>query len=489
MPAAPPKIDRYEVLGQLGKGANGIVYLARDTRVGRDVAIKVINPELAVDPVVLQRFHREAKAIARLHHGNVLQLIDYSGPNAKLPYLVTERLHGTNLDDLIGERGTPLDGATAAAMVHEICLGLQHAHSLGIVHRDLKPENVFLEPEGRVVLCDFGIARSFDSAEVGTLASKNTRLAGSPLYMSPEQVSNPASVGPTSDMFSLGSLLFFLVTGRHAFMADTVVSALKRIVNATPDDLRALAPNLPERLYRIVDKLLSKDPARRYTSAQAIADSLLLIVKESGHADPRRALSSMLQTLGRSSATRVKIIPVEELDEESKTMVMSATGIKAITKAAPSAKPSAVITQSTTGERTREVKIHPVTRPAGKSETPPAATHQPNVSLIVIAILGVALIAAAALLLTATKPPPPLPKVPSAISSTGTLRISTQAGADVFIDERRIGSSGTLGPTPLPAGLHTLRVIHPKLGKYEEQFEIHEGEDTTLNVDLKKSKR
>ncbi len=240
-----PKIDRYEILGELGKGANGIVYLARDTRLAREVAIKVINPAIARDPVVLGRFHREAKAVAKLHHPNIIQLIDYSGQESQSPYLVVERLFGKNLDDMVVERAAPLDPGLAAAAVHEICLGLQHAHSLGIVHRDLKPENVFIEPTGRIVLCDFGIARSFDGEEKGTLASHNTRLAGSPLYMSPEQVASPGSVGPASDMFALGSLLFFLVTGRHAFVADTVVNVLKRIVAAKPDSLREVRPGLP----------------------------------------------------------------------------------------------------------------------------------------------------------------------------------------------------------------------------------------------------
>ncbi len=475
----PLKIDRYEILGQLGKGANGIVYLARDTRGGREVAMKIINPELARDPVVLRRFHREAKAISRLSHSNVLQLLDYSGPNAELPYLVTERLNGDNLDDLIAARQGPLDGPHAAAIAHEICLGLQHAHSLGIVHRDLKPENVFLEPDGRVVLCDFGIARSFDTAEQGTLASKNTRLAGSPLYMSPEQISTPQSVGPASDMFALGSLLYFLATGRHAFLADTVVNALKRIVKATPDSLREARPGLPERFYRIVDKLLARDPARRYTSAQAIADSLLLGGKEAGHADPRRGLTTLLQQLGGTGRrSKSRIIAVEDLDAESKTVVASAASGKVQRKRAePKVDPKAPIA---------ETAIAPAYR-SSRAQTPARIPGRPSqVPLIIATILGLGLIIGGAMLLSARQRDAAQAKLPPAIVATGTLRVTTHPGSEIFVDDRKIGASAAIGPTPLPAGRHLLRVVHPKLGQAEQPVDIQEGVDLTVSVDLRR---
>lgn len=506
MPA--PKIDRYEILGQLGKGANGIVYLGRDTRLGREVAIKVVNPELARDPVVLSRFHREAKAVAKLHHANIIQLLDYSGPNSKQPYLVVERLFGKNLDDLVAERQEPLDAATAAAAAHEICLGLQHAHSLGLVHRDLKPENVFIEPEGRIVLCDFGIARSYEVEEKGTLASSNTRLAGSPLYMSPEQVTAPASVGPASDMFSLGSLLFFLVSGRHAFMADSVVNVLKRVSSAKPDDLRTIRPGLPDRYYRVLDKLFQLQPEKRYTSAQAIADSLLLIVKESGTSDPRRALQSSLQKLGHATEAMSKsqIVSLDDLDEESKTVVSSLTGRHQLPDAEEkndrsekrderkeTARPKEAPRQDAakkpaSGAQTKADVVAPQERRSSKQIQPPQTSNA--TVWIVVAILAMAIIVSLTLVLTqkrrhAATPYLPPPTAP-ALAATGTLRLTTQPTVDVYVDERKLGTSAAMGPVPLPPGPHVLRLIHPKLGKHEEQFVVQAGADTTINVDMRK---
>jgi serine/threonine protein kinase len=488
----PPKIDRYEILGQLGKGANGLVYLGKDTRLSREVAIKVVNPDLVKDPVVLSRFHREAKAVAKLHHPNIIQLLDYSGPNSKQPYLVVERLHGKNLDDLVCERKEPLDAASAAAAAHEICLGLQHAHSLGLVHRDLKPENVFVEPEGRIVICDFGIARSFEPDATGTLASSNTRLAGSPLYMSPEQITTPQTVGPPSDMFALGSLLYFLVTGQHAFMTDTVVNVLKRIVAGKPDDLRTTRPGLPDRYYRVVEKLFSVQPEKRYTSAQAIADSLLLIVKESGASDPRRALQAALQKLGHTtgSMSKSQIVALEDLDEESKTVVGTLTGrtvipverAKAEGASKPAPKPSVTpLTDSNVDRLLAHKRSRSLNAPRARSNT---------TTWIVVSILAAAILVSLVLVLTAKRKHPhalalPAPAAPQ-VAATGTLRLFTVQTVDVYIDDRKIGSSASMGPVPLPPGVHTLRVMHPKLGKHEEQFAVQAGRDTTINVDLQR---
>lgn len=410
MPAPPLKIDRYDVLGQLGKGANGIVYLGNDRRTGREVAIKVVNPERVGEALVLTRFHREAKAVAKLNHPNIIQLLDYSGPQASVPYLVVERLHGKNLDDLMAERGQSLSFTLAAAAAHEICLGLQHAHSANIIHRDLKPENVFIEPEGRVVLCDFGIARSYSSDEKGTLAGGKTRLAGSPLYMSPEQVASPASVGPASDMFALGSLLFFLITGRHAFMAESVVAVLKRVASGRPDKLRDAKPGLPERLYRIVDKLHEHEPGRRFTSAQAIADSLLLVVQESGEKEPRRALGSLLKALGdtTTSMSKSRIVSLDELDQEAKTVVMSvssdiAKGQRPKAPVGGDAKAQRSREATATRSASREVDLAASTRvgtaPPGPrarhgSKAGPQAPRPRSPLLMVTAIIGGALLIA-----------------------------------------------------------------------------------------------
>jgi serine/threonine protein kinase len=478
----PPVIDRYEILGQLGKGGNGVVYLARDVRTGAEVAIKIIHPELARDPVVLQRFQRETRAIAKLQHGNILQLLDASGPHSAFPYLVMERLRGKNLDELVVERQKPLDGVSAAAVAHEICLGLQHAHSVGIVHRDLKPENIFIEPSGRVVLCDFGIARSFDRDEHGTLAGNNTRLAGSPLYMSPEQVLTPQEVGPASDMFSLGSVLFYLVTARHAFMADSVVNALKRVIDAKPDDLHALRGDLPDRLYRVVEKLHAKEPSKRYTSGQAIADSLLLTLKEAGHHDPRRAIPVILKELARSEP-RAPVIAIEDFDDDAITLVRAASR-ETVVKRAPATADDAP---------TRLLHAPPVEMTRTASSPLDSRT---TLGLVLLTLIGLFMLFAITWTFKDNKPPPVsqpvaadvIPEVPARVS-TGTIQLVTQAGAEVFVDDRSMGSTTGIGPLTLTSGKHALRVVHPKLGHREEPILIEPGINSTITIDLRERSR
>ncbi|MCC6809211.1 MAG: serine/threonine protein kinase [Deltaproteobacteria bacterium] len=322
---ANAKIDRYELLASLGQGATGMVYLAKDTKLDREVALKVISPEVAGDPTARSLFHREARAIAKLHHPNIIALHDYSGPDSEIIYLVVERLSGQTLLDIVEKRGKPMSASHAAAAGHEICLALTHAHASGIIHRDVKPENVFLEPDGRVVLCDFGIARDYRSAMKHTLASHNTTLAGSPMYMSPEQVLTPQQVGPASDLFSLGSLLYFLVTGVHAFAGNSMHKILKNVSEVKCASLLETRNDVPEEYSRLVHKLLQRDPEKRFGSARQVGEQLAHIVAKSPHHDPRRALQALLmhardESAGMNSTT---LIPLDQLkDNPRHTMIM-----------------------------------------------------------------------------------------------------------------------------------------------------------------------
>ncbi len=312
------QLGRFELVGKIGEGAHGIVWLAHDPKLDREVAIKVLQPDMAADETVQHRFRREMKSIARLRHPNIIELVDFSDPDAEWPYIVLERLMGETLLSLI-EAGGPLEPVAAAAAGHEICLALEHAHATGIVHRDLKPENIFLEPSGRIVLCDFGIAVGFLKDESVTMSGKNTKLLGSPLFMSPEQILAEATIGPSTDLFSLGSVLFFLVTGNHAFAEESVLGVLKRISAGQP---HPLPPEIADsRLGRIIGKLLSLSPADRYPSADAVAEELLLVLQEGGLADARRALKQTLSSMVRPVEVKSVITAIADLDRTSKTLI------------------------------------------------------------------------------------------------------------------------------------------------------------------------
>ncbi len=313
------RVDRYELVTVLGHGATGIVYLGRDTKLDREVAVKVMNPEVAGNAAARSLFHREAKAIARLTHPNIIALHDYSGPDSETIYLVVERLRGKNLLDVAKKR--PLTAVAAAAAAHEICMALGHAHDQGIIHRDLKPENIFLEPDGRVVLCDFGIARDYRSSMQHTLASRHTQLAGSPMYMSPEQVLTPQAVGPSSDLFSLGSILYFLVTGQHAFAGASMHKVLKNVSEVKVASLHK--QGVPAGYADIVHKLLQRDPERRYGSARQLGQDLHAFLQASSERDPRSVLMLLAEQAAKSDPVASTLPDVAAaVESPNKTMIM-----------------------------------------------------------------------------------------------------------------------------------------------------------------------
>jgi serine/threonine protein kinase/tetratricopeptide (TPR) repeat protein len=267
------RLGPYEVSGLLGAGGMGEVYRARDTRLDRDVAIKVLPAAFAADPDRLHRFEREARATAALNHPNILAIHDV-GSHGGVPYLVEELLEGESL------RARLQSGArsprTAAELAVQICSGLAAAHEKGIVHRDLKPENLFLTTDGLVKILDFGLAKHVapvpsdsngDTATRGTPpATQAGWMLGTVGYMSPEQVrGEPADA--RSDIFSLGCVLFEMVGGRRAFDRKTGIETLHAILSEDPPPLASPSGPVPSSLERIIRRCLEKRSADRFASA------------------------------------------------------------------------------------------------------------------------------------------------------------------------------------------------------------------------------
>ena len=263
------RLGPYEIVSPLGAGGMGEVYRAKDTRLDREVALKVIHPQLAADADRLARFEQEAKAAARLDHPNILVVHDV-GTHEGSPYIVSELLEGESLRALLG---SPLPPRQAVGFALEVAHGLSAAHEKGIVHRDLKPENVFVRKDGRIKILDFGVAKltqpssgALDTQATTAAATEPGVVLGTVGYMSPEQVQG-RPLDARSDLFSLGVVLYEMLSGKQPFHRGTAPETLTAILREEPPDLAETNKNISPELERIVRRCLEKDPGQRYPSA------------------------------------------------------------------------------------------------------------------------------------------------------------------------------------------------------------------------------
>jgi serine/threonine protein kinase len=262
------RLERYEVLEEIGRGGMGVVLKAFDPSLHRVVAIKVLAPQLATSGVARKRFLREAKAAAAVSHDHIVTIHAVEEFNG-LPYLVMQYVAGQSLQDRIDKDG-PLELADILRIGMQTASGLAAAHAHGIVHRDIKPANILLE-EGvqRVRITDFGLARAMDDASL----TQSGFVAGSPLYMAPEQARGEA-LDHRADLFSLGSVLYTMCTGRPPFRAANTLSVLRRVSEDVPRPIRETNPEIPEWLAEVVTKLMAKDPTERFQSAAEVEEIL-----------------------------------------------------------------------------------------------------------------------------------------------------------------------------------------------------------------------
>jgi len=272
------RLGPYEILSPLGAGGMGEVYRARDTRLGREVAIKVLPSSFSQDPERLRRFEGEAKAASLLNHPNITAVFDV-GEHEGAPYVVSELLEGETLRSRLAAGALPPRKATEYAI--QIAQGLAAAHEKGIVHRDLKPENLFVTHDGRVKILDFGLAKLIQpdavspqtSAPTASLGTEPGVVMGTAGYMSPEQVKGqPAD--HRSDIFSFGAILYEMLSGRRAFRGDSAVETMSAILKEDPPDLSESTRNLSSGLERLVRHCLEKSPAQRFQSARDLAYDL-----------------------------------------------------------------------------------------------------------------------------------------------------------------------------------------------------------------------
>ena len=361
------QLGRYEVLGELGQGAMGIVYKAKDPLIDRVVAIKTINLGLALDEKEEYegRFYQEAKAAGRLNHPNIVTIYDV-GKSGDVAYIAMEFLQGRELRDIMNDGGLlPVD--QVLDIVAQVAQGLAYAHEHGIVHRDVKPSNIMVVRDGHAKITDFGIARMASSA----VRTQTGMVLGSPKYMSPEQVMGK-EIDQRSDIFSLGVMLYEMLTGQAPFNGENVNAIMYQTLNAVPAPPNTLNPAVPEMINFILAKALAKKVEDRYQNAKDFAvdlracrDTLPRSGKQINVSPPggERKLPDAIDISGRrhmdeeeakpavalsqafdSAAATMRLAALtgtgEDVDELAKTLKVMRPSAEAIGRAAPAPRPA-----------------------------------------------------------------------------------------------------------------------------------------------------
>jgi serine/threonine protein kinase len=262
-----PSVPGYQIQEELGRGGMGVVYKAKQTKVNRVVALKMILAGAHAGADALPRFQTEAEAIGRLQHPNIVQVFEVGEHNG-LPFFSLEFCPQGSLDRKLA--GTPLPPPEAAGLVQTLARAMHAAHQANVVHRDLKPANVLLSADGTPKVTDFGLARKLDEASQTATGA----VVGTPSYMAPEQAQGKKGVGPAADIYALGAILYECLTGRPPFKAATSLDTILQVMNDDPVSPRQLNTSVPRDLETVCLKCLEKQPERRYASAQELADDL-----------------------------------------------------------------------------------------------------------------------------------------------------------------------------------------------------------------------
>jgi len=303
-------LSHYELLEEIGKGGMGVVYKARDTRLDRFVAIKLLPPEKMSDPDRKRRFVQEAKAASGLNHPNIVTIHEIDTLDG-VDFMVMEYVEGAPLDRLIPAKGLPISETLAYAV--QIADALAAAHTAGIVHRDIKPGNIVVTPGGRVKVLDFGLAKLVERAgseDMTVTAEGATRagvIVGTVAYASPEQI-EAKPVDACSDVFSFGAVLYEMLTGRRPFHGESQLSTMAAILRDTPQPVVAVRPGLPAELSRILQRCLEKNRERRYPAGAELRDDLAAV--QARLATPPTGLGAMLHQPRYAIAAVVVILAI-----------------------------------------------------------------------------------------------------------------------------------------------------------------------------------
>ncbi len=279
-------LGQYTIGDMLGQGGMATVYRAKQSSIGRTVAIKVMPMFFMHEPTFMQRFEREVQVIAELQHPRVLPVYDYGQIEGR-PFIVMAYMPGGTLTDLIKQGPMPLD--ETVRLMEQIAEGLDHAHRKGVIHRDFKPSNVLLDENGNAYLSDFGIAKISES----TVQLTGSGVVGTPAYMAPEMASY-AEVTPAVDIYAMGVTLYQMLTGKLPYRGETPLSVMMAHASEPVPDVRRARPDLPEDVQSVIERAMSKDPKARYQTAAALARDLRRAAEAAGAVEPSKSRETMV---------------------------------------------------------------------------------------------------------------------------------------------------------------------------------------------------
>ncbi len=378
---------KYRLDERLGGGGMGTVYRATHLLIDRPVALKVLSQRFVGDQTAQQRFRREARAAGRMQHPNAVTVTDFGATDDGYLYIVMELLEGRTLRDLLAHEG-PLDPARAVSIMLQACAAVGAAHDAGLIHRDLKPANIFIEQRPNlpaiVKVLDFGVAKfavEEHDDDYKTLTQVGA-IIGTPRYMSPEQCSGAAPLTPASDVYSLGIILYELLTGAVPFNADTPLGVALKQVSETPRPLREIVPSIPADVEKVVLKALAKNPQERRQNANELRQDLHGIADDLGleHADSTNPPTlESLRSAGTESPSGRLVIDLATLRQ-----VQAATANHTFEQVAPG-KAAVDITKRPEFGR---LNVPLVKEPSGRARLAIAA------AILIIALLGSGIIAA-----------------------------------------------------------------------------------------------
>ncbi|MBV8209245.1 MAG: serine/threonine protein kinase [Burkholderiaceae bacterium] len=465
MPPAPRQIARFEVRSEIGRGSNGVVYAAYDPVLGREVAIKALP--LAGDSLVRRRvennFLQEAKVLARLSHPAIVTVYD-AGKTESIAYIAMERLYGGDLHDWLSSRNR-LAPRAIASMMARVANAVHYAHQQGLIHRDLKPSNIFLTRDGKPKVLDFGVAL----AQASDAPNLKRQLIGTPNYMSPEQTHgrNPDA---RSDVFSMGAILYELLTGQRAFDGNQVEEILNKVATHPPTPIFQLNPEVPSELIEIVHRAMAKDASDRYQTAAEMRNDLLAAAREDFGRRPTlqpvpsvplNRLRARWAIVAAVLAVSILILALEQqrgpvlppqstptlaADSDSEEQAPATAPVAAKTAGgAESAHPAPTV-------RERPVAVLPALLPTHNRQSKPRA-------------------APVAIAVAAPAPPPPA-------DASVTLGISPWG--EIVVDGASRGVSPPLTHLTLAPGAHTIEVRNGSAPPYVSRIDLQPAQAVEL---------
>ena len=498
------KIGRYQILGELGRGAMGVVYRAHDPNIGREVAIKTIHLDMQEGEAV-ERFRREAKAAGNLSHPNIITIYD-AGEDNGVFYIAMELLSGETLQQQMRAKGAMTIGEMIRIM-EQVSAALDYAHARHVVHRDVKPANIMISG-GHVKVMDFGLAKI-----TSTMATATNRVVGTPSYMSPEQIMG-GTIDGRSDVFSMGAMLYEMLAGTRPFRGDNIAVVMFQIMRENPAPLTEVNPSIPSGLNTVVAKALAKEPVGRYqTCGELIADLRnfeALGAKEAvksgkasgagaaarpGSAEKRVSSDTLAKTMvAAPGAGRQK--PVQSLWAQWKALTLAGAGV-ALLLTVGLAYWQTGTTPGTVGESEITAPAPPEQPPAGEIGSPPGglpvepapATAPPRPQPVPSA---------------ATPPPvrdaPPSRATPPPAASSSSAPASAAApgvvgrvsvhtepqGARIFVDDKET-SYRTPVNFGLAPGTHQIRVERPGYDSQTKEIVVRRNETVTEQFELQRN--